>query len=84
MIVEYIQAALNKAHYEAIKDKNPFYGEIPGLRGVWATGKSLEQCRGHLADTLEGWIMVRLKKGLPLPKINGITLKPATRLPVHA
>jgi len=84
MLIEYVQQALEQAHYEKIKDKEPFYGEIPGLRGVWATGKTLEVCRKNLVEVLEGWIMVRLRKGFPIPKINGITLKPATRLAVHA
>ena len=45
MIVEYIQEALNRAHYEIIDDDEPFYGELKELKGVWATGKTLEECR---------------------------------------
>jgi predicted RNase H-like HicB family nuclease len=33
---------MDKATYEIIDDPEPSYGEIPGLRGVWATGKTLE------------------------------------------
>lgn len=84
MLIEYIQRALERAHYEKIRDSEPFYGEIPALKGVWATGKTLEACRRNLAETVEGWIMVRLRKGLPIPKLDGITLKPASRLPAHA
>ena len=85
MLVEYIGAALQKAHYEQIKDRKPFYGEIPGFKGVWATGKTLEDCRHNLAETLEGWIMVRLKKNLPLPKVKGAkVVKPAAKMPAHA
>ena len=29
MIIEYIQEALQRAHYELIKDEEPYYGEIP-------------------------------------------------------
>jgi len=50
MIHEYIETALRHAHYEIIKDEQPYYGEAPGLQGVWATGKSLEECRQNLAD----------------------------------
>jgi hypothetical protein len=32
MLIEYIEAALKKAHYEIIDDKEPFYGEIPKLK----------------------------------------------------
>ncbi len=84
MLVEYIQAALERAHYEKIRDKEPFYAEIPALRGVWATGKSLEECRRNLTETIEGWIIVRLRKGLSIPKIKGLTIKSATRIPIHA
>ena len=52
------------------EDKEPFYGEVPELEGVWATGKTLEECRKNLAEVIDGWIIVRLRKGLPLPPIG--------------
>ena len=45
MIVQYMQKAMEKAHYEIIEDEEPYYGEIPVCKGVWATGKTLEECR---------------------------------------
>ena len=42
MLTEYIEEALKKAKYEIINDEEPYYGEVPELRGVWATGKTLE------------------------------------------
>lgn len=80
MLTDYFQAALAKARFEKIDDREPFYAEIPGLRGVWATGKTREACRRNLAATLNGWIIVRLQKGLDIPKINGKSLSHATRL----
>jgi hypothetical protein len=47
MITEYIAAALAKAHYEIIEDEEPYYGEIPELPGVWASGKTV---RGRWLD----------------------------------
>jgi len=70
MITEYIDAALAEAKYEIIEDAEPFYGEVPSLAGVWATGKTLEECRRNLAEVIDGWIIVRLKKGLPIPPIG--------------
>jgi predicted RNase H-like HicB family nuclease len=71
MIVEYINAALAKATYERIEDKgNPYYGQVPVLKGVWATGKTLEECRKQLADVIEGWLIVRLRKELTIPPIG--------------
>jgi len=67
MIIQYIEAALSHARYEIIDDEEPYYGEIPELVGVWATGKTLEECRKNLAEVVDGWIVVRSKKGLALP-----------------
>jgi len=71
MITEYIEAALARATYEIIDDEEPYYGEIAGLQGVWATGKTLEACRQDLREVIEGWIIVRLRKGLSIPPLDG-------------
>jgi predicted RNase H-like HicB family nuclease len=70
MIAEYIEAALSKARYEIIEDEEPYYGEVPELEGVWATGKTLEECRNNLTEVIDGGIIVRLRMGLPLPSIG--------------
>ncbi|MFQ6056143.1 MAG: type II toxin-antitoxin system HicB family antitoxin [Methanosarcinales archaeon] len=75
MLLEYIYAALERAKYEIIEDEEQFYGEIPELKGVWATGKTLEQCRRNLAEVLEGWIFVRIKKSLAIPRIGKYVIK---------
>lgn len=74
MIIEYIDEALKKAKYEIINDEEPYYGEIPEIKGVWATGKSLEECRQQLRETLDEWLILSFKKNLPIPDINGIDL----------
>ena len=71
MFAEYIQAALSKATHEIIEDQELFYGEITELRGVWATGKTLEECGENLKGVIEGWIALRLRLGLAIPPING-------------
>lgn len=70
MINEYIETALKHAHYEIIEDNEPYYGEIPELRGVWATGKTLEECRENLQEVIEGWILLRISLGLEIPKLE--------------
>jgi predicted RNase H-like HicB family nuclease len=75
MFAEYIQAAMEKATYEIIDDPEPFYGEIPELRGLWATGKTLEECRKNLMDALEDWIAAHLAWGYPVPPIGGHTIQ---------
>jgi len=75
MISQYVQAALRHAKYELIKDEEPYYGEVDGLRGVWATGNTLEECRERLAEVLDGWILVRLSRGLAIPSIDGVEIR---------
>jgi predicted RNase H-like HicB family nuclease len=75
MIVEYIEATLREARYEIIKAEEPYYGEVPSLEGVWATGKTLEECRQNLTEVIDGWILIRLKKGLPIPPVGGCRIE---------
>lgn len=67
MIQHFIHSRLSRASYEMIDGGKRFYAEIRTLRGVWATGKTLEECRTNLVSTLEGWLIFRLRKGLPVP-----------------
>jgi len=70
LITQYIEAALSRAKYEIIQDEEPYYGEVPELEGVWATGKTLEECRRNLAEVIDGWLVVRLRSGLDIPPIG--------------
>lgn len=83
MLIEYIEEALKKARYELIDNPEPYYGEIPKLKGVWATGKTLEECRRNLAEVVEGWIIVRLRKGLSIPPLGRFKVEPATMMKSH-
>ncbi|MBI5212002.1 MAG: type II toxin-antitoxin system HicB family antitoxin [Nitrospirae bacterium] len=75
MLVEYIEEALKKAHYEIIADEEPYYGEVRELKGVWASGKTLEECRNNLKDVIEGWILLSIKREIPIPKLGEIEIK---------
>lgn len=77
MIVQYITAALASARYEEIEDEEPWYGEIPGLHGVWATGRTRGEARARLAGALDGWLLVRLRRALSIPPMGSIRLEPA-------
>ena len=70
MIENFIQRHLAKAKSKMIDNKKRFYGEVPELRGVWATGKTLEECRQELREVIEGWLILRLKKNLPIPNFK--------------
>lgn len=75
MLVEYLNAALERAHYERIEDEEPFYAEVPGLQGVWATGRTLEECRRNLMSAIEDWILLSASRGLPVPPMGEITIE---------
>jgi predicted RNase H-like HicB family nuclease len=75
MLIQYIQAALEKARYEIIDDEEPYYGEVPELEGVWATGTTLEECRRNLEEVIDEWIIIRLRNGLPIPRIGDYVIK---------
>jgi len=64
---------MKKAVYK-ILDDGQYFGEIPGLRGVWASGRSLDACRDELQEVLEEWLVLKLRDHDPIPKISGVDL----------
>ena len=79
MIQDYIFTYINKARYEIIDEGTRFYAEIKELRGVWAVGKTLEECRTNLLSSLEGWIILRLRRNLPIPNFKVSDRKVSSR-----
>jgi predicted RNase H-like HicB family nuclease len=76
MLREYINAAMQRAHYELINQPDQsYYGEIPGLDGVLATGKTLEECRANLEDALDAWLALGLQLGHAIPEVGGVRLE---------
>ena len=76
MLTEYIEEALERARYELIDDADtPYYGEVPDLPGVWASGETLEKCRRELKDVIEGWLLVSVKQSLPIPPLGPLEIK---------
>ena len=67
MLTAYINTAMRKAHYEILEDGS-YYGEIPGFQGVFANAETLETCRQQLQEVLEGWILLGLQLGHPMPR----------------
>jgi predicted RNase H-like HicB family nuclease len=73
LLTAYINAAMRRATYR-ILDDGTYYGEIPGLRGVYANAPLLEACREELQSALEDWILFGLINGFPIPDIDGLSL----------
>ncbi|WP_298666186.1 type II toxin-antitoxin system HicB family antitoxin [uncultured Methanofollis sp.] len=84
MIIEYIRAAMHHARYEIIEGDEPYYGEVPGLPGVWATGATLEECRENLGEVIDDWLVIRLRRGMSIPPIDGVTIEETTRMDAGA
>jgi predicted RNase H-like HicB family nuclease len=74
MLTEYIDEALKRARYEIIEDDERSYGEVEELKGVWASGKTLEECRSKLKEVIEGWILLSIKKGFPIPTLGNTVI----------
>ncbi|MCE5251981.1 type II toxin-antitoxin system HicB family antitoxin [bacterium] len=70
MIRQYIQSAMKRARYEILQDDKTYYGEILECPGVYSNASTLEQCRNELEEVLEEWILFRVYKNLPIPKID--------------
>jgi predicted RNase H-like HicB family nuclease len=55
MLTAYITRAMARARYK-ILDDGTYFGEIPGLNGVWSGAQTLDACREELREVLEGWL----------------------------
>jgi len=66
MLGEYIQGAIESAEYKKLEDGS-WFAEIPGFNGVWANGKSVEECRKELIEVLEEWIVLKIKDKDKIP-----------------
>ena len=57
---------------EELDDDGSYFGEIPGLQGVWANNDTLDECREELREVLEDWIELGLELGHHIPDIQEI------------
>jgi predicted RNase H-like HicB family nuclease len=74
MITRYVTLALERAQYRLLEN-GTFAATVRGLRGVVATGDTLETCRRELAEVVEEWVLVRVARGLAVPALNGATVR---------
>ena len=79
MLASYIDLAMELAVYEIIEDERTYWGEIPGLQGVWARHQTLVGCRRELREALSDWLALRLRLGLMIPVIADINLNELTQ-----
>jgi predicted RNase H-like HicB family nuclease len=74
MLTQYLGKALEKAEYRKLEDDS-WFAQIPGFEGVWANGKTVEECRKELVEVLEEWIFLKINDGDPIPVLNGVELR---------
>ncbi len=60
MLSSYLEKKMDGARYRLLRDKS-YFGEIPGLRGVWANSRTLEGCRKELQEVLEDWLLLKVQ-----------------------
>lgn len=60
MLTHYIEKKLQSATYKLLKDGS-YFGEIPGIQGVWADAENLEGCRRELREVLEDWLLLKVR-----------------------
>jgi predicted RNase H-like HicB family nuclease len=73
MISDYIAKAVEKAEYEKMENGR-FFATIPGFKGLWAEGKTVEGARRELISTLEDWVLLAFRFGDDVPVVRGIDL----------
>ncbi len=71
MLIEFIEKKLYEAQYKLLKNGS-YFGEVPGLKGVWASAKRLEDCRQELREVLEDWLLLKVRVG---DRVPGFALK---------
>ncbi len=69
MLINFVEEQLKKAHYKILEDQT-YFGEIPGLDGVWANQKTLEESRTELAEVLEEWCLLKIRNGEHIPGLE--------------
>jgi len=60
MLTQYLIKKLKGAKYKLLKDGS-YFGEIPGLQGIWANATTLEVCRTELQEVLEDWLLLKVR-----------------------
>ena len=71
MFAEYIAKAVEKAVYERTEDAR-FFATLPGFKGLWAEGKTIEAARRELISSLEDWLLLAIRCGDDVPVIGRI------------
>ncbi|NQV88736.1 MAG: type II toxin-antitoxin system HicB family antitoxin [Parcubacteria group bacterium] len=69
MFSNFIEKKMGTAKYKILEDKT-YFGEVSGIKGVWANAKTLEMCRKELQEVLEDWALLKIRSHEPVPGLR--------------
>ena len=73
-LTDFIAKKLKVAKYKKLSDGS-YFGDISGLKGVWANARSLRNCKKELQEVLEDWLLLKIRDHDRIPgleiKIHG-------------
>ena len=74
LIDRYVASQLRRAVIEDLGEEG-LYAEIPGLRGLWADGDTVDAVRVELEDALRSWLNVKIAHcDGDIPQVDQINL----------
>jgi predicted RNase H-like HicB family nuclease len=73
MLTRYIREAMKKARYKTLEN-GTYFGQIPGLAGVWANESTRQECCDVLQEVLEEWLVFKIRDHDPIPRIGRVSL----------
>ncbi len=80
MILEYIDAAMERAEYEVLEEDGSWYAHVPELQGVWANADTLEACRDELRSVVDEWVAQGLVHRDTFPELGHARIEVARML----
>jgi len=79
-LTEYVNEALERATYEYDADTESWCAWVEALPGCWSQADTVEEARRELAEVIEGWVILSLQRGHPIPALNGRTVGRVRRI----
>ena len=74
------EVAMQEFVYEILDDDGSYFGTVPGFQGAWSNADTVDECRKELAEVLEDWTILGIKRGHPIPDLPSASLMPKERI----
>ena len=73
-ISRYVSIALAGAKYEYCHNAGDWCAWVEEVPGCWSQADTVEEARAELAEVIEGWLILCLEQGDPIPELGGRSL----------